>query len=120
MSNGAWTPRPPLTPTSLPAPGPAGLRFAGLRAGLPGPGGLRRSQQQRVSLGAGHGAEPPRAGAASSSTGEVHPRGTGGARAAGLRTLARRSLTLRFPAPLSSAPAAQPGWWRHPSSGPAP
>lgn len=66
-----------LTPTSLPAPGPAELRSAGLGAGLPGPGGFRGAQQQRFPLGAGHGAEPSRACTARAGAGQVHSRGTG-------------------------------------------
>lgn len=81
----ADAPLPTLTPTSPSAPGPAGLRFAGLRAGLPGPGGIRRAQQQRVPLGAGHGAEPSRAGTARAGAGQVHPGGTGEASPEGLR-----------------------------------
>lgn len=72
---------------SSPAPGPARLRFTGLCAGLLGPGGIRRSQQQRVPLGAGHGAEPARAHAARTGAGQVHPCGTGEARPAALLAL---------------------------------
>lgn len=69
-----------MTPTLSPAPGPAGLRFAGLCEGLPSPGRFRGSQQQRVPLGAGHGAEPPGTCTARAGAGQVHSRGTGEAR----------------------------------------